>query len=52
MIITMTRYYKVTDLTQILKPGKLIHKSTPNVHTGGAVVNTGLAVKNRGPIVL
>ena len=39
---------KVTDLTQILKPGKLIHMAAPNVHTGGAVANTGLAMKNLG----
>ena len=39
---------KVTELSEILKPGKLIHMSAPDVHTGGAVANTGLGMKRLG----
>ncbi len=38
----------VTDLGELLKPGKLIHTAAPDVHTGGAVANTGLAMKKLG----
>ncbi len=36
------------DLGEILKPGKLIHMAAPDVHTGGAVANTGLGMKKMG----
>ncbi|MBO4337451.1 MAG: carbohydrate kinase family protein, partial [Lachnospiraceae bacterium] len=36
------------ELGDILKPGKLIHMSAPDVHTGGAVANTGLGMKMLG----
>ena len=39
---------KVKELSEILKPGKLIHMSAPDVHTGGAVANTGLGMKRLG----
>ena len=39
---------RVTDLGELLKPGKLIHTAAPDVHTGGAVANTGLAMKKLG----
>ncbi len=39
---------KVTDLGEILKPGKLINMDAPDVHTGGAVANTGLGMKKMG----
>ncbi|MCD7820944.1 MAG: carbohydrate kinase family protein [Clostridiales bacterium] len=36
------------DVGSILTPGKLIHMQGVNVHTGGAVANTGLAMKKLG----
>ena len=39
---------KVSDLGDIMKPGKLIHMDAPDVHTGGAVANTGLGMKKMG----
>lgn len=39
---------KVNNLSEILNPGKLIHMHKADVHTGGAVANTGLAMKILG----
>lgn len=39
---------KQTDLSQILLPGKLIQVGEVDIHTGGAVANTGLAMKILG----
>lgn len=39
---------KAENLSDILAPGKLIHMGTVDVHTGGAVANTGLAMKLLG----
>lgn len=39
---------KVSEVGELLKPGKLIHVGTPDVHTGGAVANTGLGMKKMG----
>jgi len=39
---------KVTALGDLLQPGKLINMQGVNVHTGGAVANTGLAMKLLG----
>jgi len=39
---------KVSDLGELLKPGKLIQVGAPDVHTGGAVANTGLGMKRLG----
>lgn len=39
---------KQTDLSQILLPGKLIQVGEADIHTGGAVANTGLAMKILG----
>ena len=39
---------RVKELGEILKPGKLIHMNAPDVHTGGAVANTGLGMKKLG----
>ncbi len=39
---------KFTDVRQILEPGKLIHMGPVDVHTGGSVANTGLALKILG----
>ncbi len=39
---------KAAELGEILKPGKLINMSAPDVHTGGAVANTGLGMKKLG----
>lgn len=36
---------KISDLSEILSPGKLINMEGVNVHTGGTVANTGLALK-------
>ena len=38
----------IKALGELLKPGKLIHMSSPDVHTGGAVANTGLGMKKLG----
>lgn len=40
-----TRYGSIGDL---LEPGKLIHMEPADVHTGGSVANTGLALKILG----
>lgn len=37
-----------STVNQILEPGKLIHMDAANVHTGGCVANTGLAMKILG----
>ena len=39
---------KAEALGEILKPGKLIQMAAPDVHTGGAVANTGLGMKRLG----
>ncbi|MCR5734191.1 MAG: carbohydrate kinase family protein [Lachnospiraceae bacterium] len=36
----------------LLQPGKLIHMAGANVHTGGSVANTGLALKKLGNDVI
>ncbi len=38
----------VSELGQLLKPGKLIQMSSADVHTGGSVANTGIAMKVLG----
>lgn len=40
-----TKYQKISD---VLEPGKLIHMDPADVHTGGSVANTGLALKILG----
>lgn len=39
---------KVNHLSEILSPGKLIQMGVADVHTGGSVANTGLAMKILG----
>ena len=39
---------KVKQLGDILTPGKLVHVGEADVHTGGSVANTGLAMKILG----
>lgn len=39
---------KVSGFSEILQPGKLIEMKEADVHTGGAVANTGLAMKILG----
>ena len=39
---------KVSSVSQILQPGKLINVGDADVHTGGSVANTGLAMKILG----
>lgn len=39
---------KVTKLEELLVPGKLLHMEPADVHTGGSVANTGLALKLLG----
>ena len=39
---------KVTKLTDLLSPGKLIHVGRPDIHLGGSVANTGLAMSILG----
>lgn len=39
---------KMGSLTEILKPGNLVHMDGAKVHTGGSVANTGLAMKLLG----
>lgn len=36
------------DIGALLKPGKLLHMGAAQVHTGGSVANTGLAMKRLG----
>ena len=36
------------NLQDILQPGKLLHVSEADIHTGGSVANTGLALKKLG----
>lgn len=43
---------KQVDLSQLLLPGKLIQVKEADIHTGGAVANTGLAMKILGADVL
>ena len=43
---------KWNNLSEILSPGKLIQMGEANVHTGGAVANTGLAMKILGADVI
>lgn len=40
--------FQVENVGQILQPGKLLHMNGVDVHTGGAVANTGLAMKILG----
>lgn len=40
------------DLSEILIPGKLIEMDAANIHTGGSVANTGLALKLLGNDVI
>lgn len=42
---TKHQFHKIGDL---LEPGKLIHMEPADVHTGGSVANTGLALKMLG----
>lgn len=42
---TQQQYRRIGDL---LEPGKLIHMKSADVHTGGSVANTGLALKILG----
>ena len=50
----MSGYYtcfsgkELTRVEELLKPGKLIDVKNADVHTGGAVANTGLAMKILG----
>lgn len=39
---------KCRNFGQLLKPGKLLQMSGADVHTGGAVANTGIAMKRLG----
>lgn len=39
---------QTTDLAAILSPGKLLHMKGMDIHTGGSVANTGLAMKILG----
>lgn len=39
---------KINHVTEILQPGKLSHVGAADTHTGGAVANTGLAMKKLG----
>ncbi len=39
---------KENNISDILSPGKLIHMNSADVHTGGAVANTGLGMKRLG----
>ena len=39
---------KIKEPGELLKPGKLINMEAPDVHTGGAVANTGLGMKKLG----
>ncbi len=39
---------KVSQIQDMLSPGKLIHVGEADVHTGGSVANTGLAMKLLG----
>ena len=39
---------KFSGLTELLEPGKLIYMNGINIHTGGSVANTGLAMKLLG----
>ena len=39
---------KYKELSELLVPGKLIHMDQVDVHTGGSVANTGLALKKLG----
>lgn len=41
-------YKKASKLDDILSPGKLVQTGAADVHTGGAVANTGLALKILG----
>lgn len=43
---------KVNQISDILSPGKLIQMGVADVHTGGSVANTGLAMKILGADVL
>lgn len=39
---------KVIRISEILEPGKLVHMNSVEIHTGGSVANTGLAMKILG----
>jgi sugar/nucleoside kinase (ribokinase family) len=38
----------ISDISKVLSPGKLLQMEGVNIHTGGAVANTGLAMKILG----
>jgi len=42
------RQRQYSKITEILEPGKLIHMDNVDIHTGGSVANTGLAMKLLG----
>lgn len=39
---------QVSELTSVLTPGRLLHMEGVDIHTGGSVANTGLAMKLLG----
>jgi sugar/nucleoside kinase (ribokinase family) len=39
---------KGTEIGRVLMPGKLLHVGKADIHTGGSVANTGLAMKTLG----
>lgn len=45
-VFSSSRSYETVG--QALEPGKLIHMKPADVHTGGSVANTGLALKILG----
>ena len=45
-VFSSKKQYRKID--ELLEPGKLIHMSPADVHTGGSVANTGLALKILG----
>lgn len=42
------RYNQCREISEVLIPGKLINMSGADIHTGGSVANTGLALKLLG----
>lgn len=42
------RETRCAEISDLLIPGKLIHMNSADVHTGGSVANTGLALKKLG----
>ena len=39
---------EVKRVDEVLSPGKLVHVGIPDIHVGGSVCNTGLAMKILG----